>query len=564
MIRFKTGLLLGCTLMAFAGLSPLSAPVTQAEAKPAAKRKAETQIEAARLSEHIRVLSSDAFEGRGIGTPGEQKTLDYMIAQFKAAGFQPGGVKGSWLQPVTLKRMALTANAITATVAGKAMSLTQGEDVTLSTRLPSPEVSLKDVPLLFAGYGVTAPERGWDDFKGLDVTGKIIVVLVNDPDFYAQETGTFGGKAMTYYGRWTYKYEEAARRGAAGVLIIHDTPAAGYGWATVKNSWSGPQFDIVRADPRRERVPVEGWLSADAASRLFAGAGLDLEALKVAARSKDFRPVALNGASLSVAATVETSTIETNNVLARLPGSKYPEESVLYTGHWDHLGVGLADAKGDRIYNGAVDNATGIAGLLELARVFAAGPRPKRSLVMIGFTAEESGLLGSEAYATNPVWPLAKTAGGVNMDAMNVYGATRNIQVVGKGKSELEADLLAVATQQGRRVEGESSPQAGIFFRSDHFPLAKQGVPMLYAKGGLDLVKGGEAAGQAAAGVYGKDKYHQPADEWSADWDLSGMVEDLELFRKVGFDLANSRRWPNWMPDAEFRVARDASAAERK
>jgi len=520
-------------------------------------------ISAERMSADVKVLADDSFEGRGINTPAEAKVIDYVSKGFAAAGFQPGGPDGQWTQAVQLRRFSVENPALSLTAGGKATALTPGVDVVVSTRGALGDVAFKDTPLVFAGYGVSARERGWDDFKDVDVKGKIIVVLINDPDFYAPETGTFGGKAMTYYGRWTYKYEEAARKGAAGVLIIHDTAAASYGWTTVKNSWSAPQFDIVRSDPSKSFTGLEGWLSAEAAQKLFADSGLDLEALKLAARAKDFKPVELK-ATLNGGYHVTASEIVSHNIIARLPGTKRPDETIVYGAHWDHIGIGAPDANGDKIFNGAVDNATGVAALMELARAFGKAPKPERSVVMIAFTGEESGLLGSEYYASNPVYPLEKTVAGINMDALNVNGATKNIIVVGNGQSSLEDDLAVFAKAQDRVLSPDETPEAGYFFRSDHFPFVKRGVPMLYAKGGKDLVKGGLEAGKAADADYRAKRYHQADDEWSADWDLGGLVQDVSVYYQIGAKLANSRVWPQWRETSEFKAARDASDAVRK
>jgi len=520
-------------------------------------------FDVARLSEHTRVLSDDSFQGRGIGTVGETMTVRYLSEQYAAAGFQPGGENGGWTQDVTLNRFTASNVRASLNVGDETIPLTQGQQIVASTRLPGDHVMLSDAPLVFAGYGITAPERNWDDFKDVDVRGKVIVVLVNDADFEQPELNTFNGRAMTYYGRWTYKYEEAARRGAAGVIIVHETAPASYGWATVTNSWSGPQFDIVRSNAAAERVAVESWIQRDVAVDLFRKAGLDFDALKVQARSRDFRPVELPGASLSAMFDVSTSQIVTKNVLARLPGTTHPDETILYTAHWDHIGVGEPDANGDAIFNGAVDNASGTAALLELARVWAAGPRPQRSIVMISFTAEESGLLGSEYYAANPVWPLETTVAGFNMDAMNVYGRVQNLGVVGHGQSDLDERLVAAAARQGRAVEPDANPAAGSYFRSDHFPLAKRGVPMAYVKGSGDFRDPPVEPREAARTEYGAARYHQADDEWSADWDLAGQVEDMEISLWIGRDLANSRDWPGWKPGSEFGPARAASAATR-
>lgn len=522
-------------------------------------------FDAARLLEHARVLSDDSFQGRGIATPAEDMTIRYLSEQYAAAGFQPGGTDGSWTQDVALNRFtASNFQGVRFNVGGETIPLAQGQQITISTRLPGSHVMLTDTPLVFVGYGIVAPERQWDDFKDVDVRGKIIVVLVNDPDFEEPALNTFNGRAMTYYGRWTYKYEEAARQGAAGVIVVHETAPASYGWATVANSWTGSQFDIVRANAAAERVGLEAWIQRDVAVDLFRRSGQDFEALKVAARRRDFRPVELAGATFSGMFDVVTSRVVTRNVLARLPGSTHPDETILYTAHWDHIGVGAPDAAGDRIFNGAVDNATGTAGLIELARLWAAGPRPQRSIVMISFTAEESGLLGSEFYAANPVYPLATTVAGFNIDAMNVYGRVADVDIVGSGQSDLDARVTAEAMRQGRTSKPDSNPAAGSYFRSDHFPLAKRGVPMAYVDGGGAFLDEPIAARNAARDDYTGRRYHQADDEWSPDWDLRGQVEDLELILAIGRDLANSRDWPKWMPGSEFGPARTPSAGERR
>jgi len=548
------------TAAALAAGALISACASTASERPAAA----AALDAARLSEHARVLSDDSFQGRGIGTPAEEMTVRYLSEQYAAAGFQPGGENGGWTQDVTLNRFTASNISAAFEVGGETIPLTQGQQIVVSTRLPGDHVMLTDTPLVFVGYGIKAPERNWDDFKDVDVRGKVIVVLVNDADFEQPELDTFNGRAMTYYGRWTYKYEEAARQGAAGVIIVHETAPASYGWATVNNSWAGPQFDIVRENAAAERVPLESWMQRDVAVDLFRRAGLDFEALKTQARSRDFRPVELPGATFSGKFDVATSQITTKNVIARLPGTTHPDESIFYTAHWDHIGVGEPDANGDAIFNGAVDNATGTAGLLELARVWGAGPRPERSIVMISFTAEESGLLGSEYYAANPLYPLEKTVAGFNMDAMNVYGRVEDLGVIGYGQSELDERLAAAAARQGRDVAPDANPAAGSYFRSDHFPLAKRGVPMAYAEGGGDFRDAPVAPREAARDEYGAKRYHQADDEWSADWDLAGQIEDLEVALWIGRDLANSRDWPGWKPGSEFGPARAASAAARR
>ena len=544
-----------------------------AAAAPAAAHDGAPHFSAQRLSDDIRILSADDFEGRGIATPAEAKVIDYLSKGYAAAGFAPGGdlqADGSrlWTQAVGLNRFQVSNVRAGLKVGDWRLPLEQGEQIVLSTRLPasgdgSGHVMLMNKPLVFVGYGIDAPERDWDDFKDVDVRGKIIVVLVNDADFEEPELNTFGGRAMTYYGRWTYKYEEAARQGAAGVLIVHEDRPAAYGWGTVKNSWTAPQFDIVRADPSKDRVPVEAWIQRDVAVQLFQQAGLDFETLKVQARQRDFRPVELPGATFSGMYDLASSQIKTHNVVARLEGSTWPNETVLYTGHWDHIGVGSPDANGDAIFNGAVDNASGTAGLLELARQFGHGPKPKRSIVMISFTAEESGLLGSAYYAANPLYPLETTAGGVNIDSANIYGRTTGFSIVGLGHSDLDERTSALVEAQGRTVLPDGGAPAGIYFRSDHFPLAQKGVPMAYGASAGDFRDAPIAPRIAARDDYRANRYHQAGDEWSADWDYRGQIEDLTVYYEFGRALANSRDWPEWKSGSEFGPARAVSADQR-
>ncbi|MEG2313416.1 M28 family metallopeptidase, partial [Brevundimonas sp.] len=471
---------------------------------------AQDGFDAARVSEEIRLLSDDSFEGRGIATPAEQKVIDFVSQRFAEAGFAPGGENGGWTQAVTLNRIASSNITASLTQGGATTPLTQGQEVTISSRLPGSKVDLKDVPLVFVGYGVNAPERNWNDFK-TDVRGKIVVVLVNDPDFEQPELNTFGGKAMTYYGRWTYKYEEAARQGAAGVLIVHETAPAAYGWTTVQNSWSVPQFDILRENAAAERVPVEAWIQRDVAEKLFAAAGVDFEEQKRLARSADFQPVDLK-ATMDVSFDVASEQIVTHNIVARLEGSKRPNETVLYGAHWDHIGVDAGEGvNGDRIFNGAVDNASGTVAIIEIARRFGQGPRPERSIVMVAFTGEESGLLGSEYYAANPLYPLETTAAGFNIDAANVYGRKDKLNITGFGHSDLDDRLSAIATAQGRGIVPDAGAAAGIYFRSDHFPLVKRGVPMSYISSAGDFLDAPVEPRLAAQAEYGRTGYHQVA-----------------------------------------------------
>jgi Zn-dependent M28 family amino/carboxypeptidase len=527
------------------------------------------QFSIERLTQDIRTLSSDAFEGRGPATPGEEKTIAYISEGMKAAGLQPAGdVEGgtrSWYQKVPLLRTAIreTDPKLVLSIAGKPASITQGEQIAVRAPLTGQKhVNFNNLPLVFAGYGVTAPERKWDDFKGQDVKGKILVVLVNDPDFETGK-GDFGGKAMTYYGRWTYKYEEAARRGAAGVLIVHETAPASYGWATVKNSNINAMFDIVRKDPKAEHTPFEAWIQRDQAEAIFKASGLDFEAEKKRAQSRGFRPVPLK-ATLSADFSVDAEVITSRNVAGILPGAKRPDEIVIYSGHWDHLGIGQPDARGDRIYNGAVDNATGISEMLELARAFAKGPRPERSILFLAVAAEEKGLLGTEYYVNNPLYPLGKTVGVVNLDGGSMAGPTRNFTISGSAKLGLLDELTRLAAARGRSYTPDPQPEAGSFYRSDHFPFAQKGVPAISFDGGNDLLEGGVQRGKELSDAYNKDRYHQPADEWSPDWNLTGMVADLELLHALGTSLANGTAWPNWSADSEFRRERDKTAAMRR
>ena len=521
------------------------------------------------LSQIVKTLSSDAFEGRGPATTGETKTVAYVIEQLKAAGVQPGGDlkdgKRGWTQAVPLLRAQIVgAPRLSVSVDGKPQALTQGEQIAIRAAMDgSKSVDIENAPIVFVGYGVKAPERNWDDYKGVDLHGKIALVLVNDPDFETGQ-GDFGGKAMTYYGRWTYKYEEAARQGAKGMLVIHETEPASYGWATVKNSNTNTMFDIVRDKPADAHPQVEGWVQRDFTVDLFKRAGLDFDALKKQAQTRDFKPVTLKGETFSAKYDVDAKVITSQNIVARLAGSTRPDQTVIYSAHWDHLGVGQPDAKGDTIYNGAVDNGTGTAALIELARAYAKAPKTQRSVVFLNVTAEEKGLLGSEYYAANPLYPLGKTVAVLNMDALDPHGPARNFTTSGSAKLDLLDELIDTGKQWKLAYTSDPKPEAGHFFRSDHFPFAKRGVPAISFGSGDDLVDGGVAAGKAIEAAYVKDNYHQPSDEWQADWAFTGMARDLQVLYSLGRDLANSDRWPNWSQDSEFRAARDATADERK
>ena len=521
-----------------------------------------------RLSDIDRTISSDAFEGRGPATRAETKTINYIADQFKTVGLQPAGdtVNGqrSWFQNVPLLKSEFVAPPqMTLNLGnGQTVQLTQGDQIAMRAPMNGANaINLANTPLLFVGYGVTAPERNWDDFKGQDVKGKLLVELINDPDFEGGE-GDFGGKAMTYYGRWTYKYEEAARRGAAGVLIVHETEPASYGWNTVKNSNTNTMFDIVRPNPAGEHPLAESWIQRSLAEQIFAASGLNFDQAKAAARKRDFQPMPLK-ATLSVSGQAQVGTINSHNVVGYLPGKKYPDETVIYSAHWDHLGIGKPDEKGDTIYNGALDNATGIAQLIEQARVFAHEPRTDRSIVFLAVTAEEKGLLGSEYYAQNPLFSIAKTVGVINTDGGAIDGPAKNFTISGNAKLGLLDMLIAEGKKQGRYYSPDPHPEAGHFYRSDHFSFAKVGVPAISFSGGDDLVNGGTARGEALDKEYTEKHYHQPSDEWLPSWNFTGMAEDDNLLHNLGRDLANSRDWPDWSPDSEFRATRDRTAGDR-
>jgi len=531
---------------------------------------AEPAFSAARVSADIRTLSSDAFEGRGPATPAEDKTVAWLIAQFRAAGLQPGGtpVKGArgWTQDVPLQHASFLG-APRLTVSGLG-SWTQGRDVAIRAPQNGGQAyDLSAAPLVFVGYGVSAPERQWDDFKGVDLKGKVAVVLVNDPDFEDEPCVNgcpFGGKAMTYYGRWTYKYEEMARRGAAGVLVVHEDKPASYGWATVVSSNTSGTFDIVRKNLAASHTPLEGWVARDAAVALFKASGLDFEAAKLAARKRDFTPVTLTP-KLDVSYRAKVEVIHSKNVVALLPGRSRPGETVLYSAHWDHLGIGVPDAQSDRIYNGALDNASGTAALVELARGWGKAPRPARSVVFLAVTAEERGLLGSEYYAQNPLYPLGTTVGAINMDGpFGMAGGAHDFTISGSAKLGLLDLLVAQGQKQGLTYTPEAHPEAGGFYRSDHFSFAKVGVPAVSFELGQDLLKGGKERGEAVYKDYVEHHYHQPSDEWRADWDLSGVPQALGMVYAVGRQLADGHDWPGWGPGSEFTLERDKTATMRK
>jgi len=526
-------------------------------------------LDPADFAEHVRILASDGFGGRAPGTPGEERTVEYLQAQFERMGLQPGN-GDSYVQTVPMQQTtADPATTLQIAAGGKTRTLAFGTDMVLGTRTGRPEVKLEASDIVFVGYGVDAPERGWNDYAGIDVRGKTVVMLVNDPGFHSGDATLFDGPRMTWYGRWTYKFEEAARKGAAAALIVHDTEGASYGWDVVKNSWSGAQYDLRAADDPAPRLPLQGWIAGDQAKALFADAGMDLDALRAAAGKPGFRAVALPA---TASATLKSTVVEkeSRNVLALLPGTDRADEAVIYMAHWDHLGTHEAaadgsDASADRIYNGAVDNATGVAGILEIAGALAAGAKPRRSVLFLAVTLEESGLLGSRYYVAHPAFPLAKTVGVINIDAMNVAGRTRDLTVVGKGSSELEDLLQPIAERQGRVLVEESQPAAGYYFRSDHFNFARAGVPALYVGAGHDLLDGGTAAGDAARADYVANRYHKPGDEYdAAGWKLDGAVQDLAALFELGLALSYEERWPQWYAGSPFRAAREKMMGGRE
>jgi len=566
MSRAGPGGLRGDTDLPLRTLSPaliaaaLLAGCATAGDKPKAPAYSGPPISLATLTTATQILSSDDYEGRAPTTAGEEKSVRFIAEGFRKAGLQPGN-GGSWFQNVPLVETLAAPGAMTISGGAAPLTLRYRTDFVANSYQVQPRIDLQNSEMVFVGYGINAPERGWNDYAGVDVRGKTVVILVNDPDWQNSGLeGTFGGKAMTYYGRWTYKYEEAARQGAAGALIVHDTEPAAYGWNVVQSSWTGPQYNMDDPAGHMDQSKVIGWLTNDAAKRVFAASGQDLAALSAAAKRPGFKAVPLKTRA-SISLTNQIKRQASKNVIGILPGAKRPNEYVIYTAHWDHLGRCDADASGDDICNGALDNATGTAGLIALAEAHAKRGNPDRSIVFVAVTGEESGLLGSKFYAENPVYPLAQTVGGVNMDGLNVTGNTRDFVVIGKGKSEIEDYMVRATDLYGLTVKNEPTPQAGYYYRSDHFSLAREGVPMLYAEGGEDLVEGGTAAGAAAAEDYRRNRYHQPSDEYDPNWNWDGAIRDLQIYWTIGRELAMSTAWPNWRQGDEFRAVRDRSRA---
>lgn len=521
-------------------------------------------IRDANLSRHLEALASDAFEGRAPVTPGEDKTVAYLSAEFARAGLQPAGDEGGWTQAVRMMRTQASDVSVTLHSGGRDRPLAQGEDVVIHTLRPVDHVHVEHAPLVFVGYGIDAPELGWNDYAGIDLHGKIAVMLVNDPDFETAQPGKFNGRALTYYGRWTYKYEEAARKGAAGVLLVHETAPASYGWITVRNSGVGPQLDIERDGATPEHVGFRGWLQRDQAVSLFRETGLDFEAEKKKAQQASYRPLVLKDATMSADFAVEHAPIVSRNVAGLLPGATHPEQTVIVSAHWDGYGVGIPDADGDRIYNAAVDNATGVASVIELARVLAAGEPPARSILFLATTAEERGLLGAKYYAAHPLRPLDTTAAVLNMEMWSPDGPTRDVSIWGDGKVSLQQDLAAAAAVDGRVVSPDPDLSMGLFYRADHFAFARQGVPGITVGAGMDQVDGGSEGGKAERAEYFATKYHQPNDEFGEAWDMRGPTADTLTMYRLIHAIANSESWPTWNEDSEFRGVRLKSSSARE
>ncbi|KZN49860.1 M28 family metallopeptidase [Pseudoalteromonas luteoviolacea] len=505
-------------------------------------------INAEQLGEHIKTLASDEFEGRAPSSKGEELTLAYLTKHFKALGYEPGN-GNSFLQEVPLVSIEADPN-MTLKIGERSYPYKKG--MVMGTSRISPAQSLNNSELVFVGYGVNAPEYGWNDYKGLDVKGKTVVMLVNDPGYATKDPKVFNGNTMTYYGRWTYKYEEASRQGAAGAIIIHETAPASYPWEVVENSWSGEQFGFQKENNNMDRVAVEGWISVDVAKELFADAGLNFEdAKKKAAEGAYHVDMGDLTASVDVKSTIKKSV--SYNFIATLPGAKKSDEHIIYSAHWDHLGVD-PNRKGDKIYNGAHDNATGTGGIIEVAEAFAKLPqRPDRSITFLAVTAEEQGLLGSKFYAETPVIPANQTVANINLDALNLLGKVKDISVVGLGKSSLDGVLKEVADEQNRSISNESNPSAGIYYRSDHFAFANMGIPAMYAGGGHEAFDDATAKYRKRMSLVLRGCYHQPCDRYRKEWDLSGAVQDLQLFFKAGYLISQEEAWPTWSATSEFQ-----------
>jgi Zn-dependent M28 family amino/carboxypeptidase len=533
---------------------------------PKAEGPTSPEITAADLGYRIKELADDKYEGRAPGTPTGEAAAQWIADEFKRVGALPGNPDGTYFQTVEMVAQTVDPNTSSLKIAGpagKAWDLKLGPDAVFITKdQANATVAFENSDLVFVGYGVVAPEANWNDYAGIDVKGKTVVMFVNDPGFVTNDETLFNGKAMTYYGRWTYKFEEAARQGATAALIIHEEIPAAYGWGVVEGSWTGEQADLVRADAGASRAKLEGWIQLNHATELFKAAGLDIDTMRAAANKPGFKPVPMTGlkASATINQTIRKET--SRNVVATIRGTEKPTEHVLLMAHWDHLGKGTSDdPNADVINNGAVDNATGTAAIIEIAEKLAAGPAPQRSVTFVAVTLEESGLLGSAYFAENPLFPLKDIVGGINIDALQPSGPAKDVIVIGAGASQMEDLLTTVLAETGRTIRPDEHPENGYFYRSDHISLAKKGVPMLYIDSGIDLVEGGVAAGEAIGKKYTDEAYHKPADEYADDWDLSGMAADITVDYQVVNRLANSTDWPNWNEGNEFKALRDAMRA---
>jgi Zn-dependent M28 family amino/carboxypeptidase len=523
-------------------------------------RPALESLTVADLVKDTQVLAADEFEGRAPASEGETKTINFLRQEFLNVGLKPGNGESYFQEIPMVVITADPAARLEIKNDKKTISFAYKEEFVAETQRVIEESLLADSEMVFAGYGIVAPEYNWNDYEGLDVRGKTVLVLVNDPGYATQDPALFTGRAMTYYGRWTYKFEEAARQGAAGVFIVHETEPAAYPWGVVQNGWTGPQFNLVREDKNMSRCAAEGWLHLDAARRIFETAGLSHDELKAAAVQRGFKAIPLSlKASLLLKNTVKN--VISSNVVALLPGSERPDECIIYMAHWDHFGRNPA-LEGDQIFNGALDNATGTAALIELAEAFRKLKRPPlRSVVFLSVTGEEQGLIGSEYYATHPIFPTAKTVAAINIDALNIYGPMKDITVVGYGLSELDEYIEAAAKEVGRTVNPDPTPEKGSYFRSDHFPFAKQGIPSVYPSGGMDSVEHGKEWTLAKRDKYTAENYHKPSDEFDPNWDLSGAIDDLRLLFKVGYRLAMESTFPNWKEGTDYKAKRDADLA---
>ncbi|MGB0908536.1 MAG: M28 family metallopeptidase [Maricaulaceae bacterium] len=519
---------------------------------------------AAEIGRRIERLASDEFEGRAPSTPGGIAASQYIADEMKAAGLKPMGRDGTYFQPVTLTETAVMPSSTLSISKGgeELMAADQKTNSVFWTKRLSENLGIAESELVFVGYGIVAPEYGWNDYEGIDVTGKTVVMLVNDPGFATKNDALFKGSSMTYYGRWTYKFEEAGRQGAAAALIIHDTAPASYGWDVVSGSWTGAQYDLVRPDKGASRTKVEGWLHLDNAKSLFASAGLDFNDLSGRAMEKGFKPLPMGDLKLNATLEQKVKTVESRNVAGGVVGTERPDEYVLYMAHWDHLGKNESAEGDDKIFNGAVDNATGTAAILEIGEAFVEQGAPKRSAIFVAVTAEESGLLGSAYYAEDPLVPLKDTVAGINIDAILPLGPTKDIVVVGHGASELEDRLEAILKPRDMYIVPDPKPEAGYYYRSDHISLAKKGVPMLYADSGNHHVINGLEYGEDFANEYTKERYHKPGDEYDNSWDLSGIKNTTEILFELGYGIANEDEWLNWYEGTEFRALRDAMRAK--